>query len=656
MKLFRIHFLRRWARLCKSEWAYMSLVGRAFTLCLLILPATTWLAWKPARGWIQQKRVHHRIALAEQALQKGEYAAAASFARLAKEAGGSDGRIDKILAESLDAISDPNAVRAQIAILSNPAAPRPDRLQAFRQLLPSFCHGDVQRLWLRLSEAERADLDFRLTMTDRVLADGDARSALRFLQATEITRFEPALEIRRIRAWIQTGSSESLDLAHRAIVELWKLLPEQRSEWLDLIEEIPLEKLDPLCLGELEADLVPPAAAADARTRLLTTRLHLAQAFAAGQEDKAAEIIRQAIRDWLESDPLPLCRFLIHGRQWGAISDHFTDAIVEGQPELVQARLEALARLGLKMSIPLTLSCPANAIESHWCHAWHAACHHHAGEVSEAKAAWDLALQEASGDTRETILLELAAHAARHGMEAEHDSAMLAAIRSGLGPLPSFASQRRLIERLEEQGAESKLMTLLESYRKMEPWEPEIEVRYCHLSALLGSDSIPACIETLEALAAKLDSAAHPRTVLACLHLLAGDSKRSLEQWQRLPIARHELSPRFQAAWQIAEIHAASSDGLTTPARPENLNWAILLPAERRHYQRLLRVEESSADLPELPPLPEAKPLPELPPLPEAKPLPELPPLPEAKPLPELPPLPEAKPLPELPPLPANSN
>jgi hypothetical protein len=621
MKLPRNHFLRRWPRYWMREWDFMSLGGRIILIGLLILPPAAWFTWKPARTWVQERRVQQRIQAAEQALEQGEFAAAASFARAAKQAGGHDQQVERILAESLQAVRDPNALNAHITIISNPQALRADRLQAFRLLVAAFPHGDVRRLWQILSPSEHKDLDFRLAMADRVLADGDFRSALRFLHDTQSTRLEAVLEIRRIRAWILTGTFESLDLAHRALIELWQTLPQHRADWIGLIEEIPLQKLDPLRLAELEPDLLamPPGPSA-ARGALLVSRLRLAEALAAGDEAARTGIVRTCVGQWLDTEPLSLGSFLVHAQAWESLSDHFTDALVEGRPELVQARLEALARLGLKMRIPLTLNRPQNAIESYWRHAWRAACHHHAADTSEVKAAWNLALQEAGGEAKDTILLELAAHALRHGMISEHDSAMLAAIRRGLGPLPSFGYHRRLIERLEQQGAENELMTLLATYRALEPWETEIEARYCHLSALLGTEPIPDCLAALEALAARENPSVHLRGILACLHLLAGDSQRSLEQWQSLPVSRDSLAPRFQTAWQIAAIHAEAREKLATPAVPANLNWSALLPTERRHYQRLLRVEESTDSLPELPPLPTASPLPDVPPLPAPSP------------------------------------
>ena len=628
------------------EWEVWSLWTRVGLVAGLILALATALAWKPARSWMREQRVQQRMDAAEKAYLAGDPAAAIRFLRAAQQLGAAGARVERMLADSMEAMQDPNALMAHAKILEDPGRSREDRLRSVRSVLQTLPFGDVRRLWIGLTEDERQDLEFRLAMADRVIRDGDFRSALRFLQSTRTGGgVVPDLEIRRIRCWISLADEEALDLAHRALVELWKSHPERRADWCGLMEEIPLGRMDALRLAGLERDLAAGLEGHPGRAELLLARIQLAAAVAAGEDSARGRILARAAESWQSSAPEELARFLESCGQWVALAESAFPTETAPSEFLLRSRIHALARLGRAEALSAVLVQADSRLNAYWRNAWRATCAHHAGDRTAAKSAWNLVLQEAEGDARDDVFLELAGHASRQGMTDEHDAAMLAAIRRGRGALPAFAALRRLVERLEQQGAESELMMILARYRPYEPWDLELEARYCHLAALLGTEPVGPCISILEKITEQEPDMTHAGAVLACLHLLDGQAKRSLETWQALSVGRDSLAPRFQAVWRVAELLALETPDSSRQSLAADLPWNALLPVERRLFRRFLRVEEPARDVPDshgsaslpytvLPPLPQEtpnKPLPKLPPLPEKKtpqPLPDVPPLP----------------------------
>jgi hypothetical protein len=580
MKFLKI-IRRFWTHTWRRAWNELPSWVRVLAV-LGILLGIGWMTARPAYARFRQWRLERNYQAALVADRAGRSSEARELARALILSG--DRRVEtlRVLERSLVALKDPRHEEVALWLFGHPSAGLEDRVRTFAVLAPESPYGRMRVLWSSLSEHERKDPRFMMPIADRMLADGAFGTVMQLLGAPSGDAHDPAAAERRIRAAIGVASPESCEDAQRWIVDAWKADPDSPLEvWLRL-ESIPVVELDDFLLEPMRAWLVQGRPGKPGRGECIDARIRwplLAPA-------ERGPFLDTLIARWKRDAPLALGKFLAAVGHDERLVEALDDPVVCEDDELVALRLEALQRLRRADDMVLTLLLQGRTLTPMWTQSWLAAASHVAGDTAIQADAWRAAIEEGQTSSEAGALIELNDFAVKAGMLEEHRSALVAAIKRGRGALPAYDQVKPFLKALEEQDSDDDLIAVHQRFVRLEPWNPALVNRYCHLAALSGLEDPAVLIGHLESVANQAPDLAQTSAVQATVHLLGGDVVRADECWKRLKLPVDELTVGFRAAHLATAVVA----GRTPPddASVVSFPWDELLSCERTAFRKII--------------------------------------------------------------------
>ena len=348
------------------------------------------------------------------------------------------------------------------------------------------------------------------------------------------------------------------------------------------IESIPVDELDGFLLEPMRGWLAQGRPGKPGRAECIDARIRWSVLAPADR----GPFLEAMVARWRQDAPLALGKFLAAVGLDERLVEILDDPAVGEDDELVVLRLEALQRLRQADDMVLTLLLQGRTLTPMWTQAWLTAASHGAGDTAIQADAWRAAIEEGCTASEAGALIDLHDFALKAGMLAEHRSALVAAIKQGRGALPAYDQVKPFLKALEEQESDDDLIAVHQRFVRLEPWNPALVNRYCHLAALSGLEDPAVLIGYLESVAKEAPDLAQTSAVQATVHLLGGDVVRADECWKRLKLPVDELTVGFRAAHLATAVVA----GRTPPddASVVDFPWDELLPCERTAFRKII--------------------------------------------------------------------
>lgn len=568
---------RRWAK--TPKW-----------LCRLILCAIFlgigWLLAKPAYSRARRWLVERNFNAAIEASEAHQPAKARELALAVTYTGDTRIAMLRVLERSANELGDARYERFAGSLLNHPQCTGADRLRVFQNLARNVPFGRLQSHWAGLKDSDRADLPFRLALVDRILRDGAFNPAMTLLGELPANPPDPEVASRRIRCLIGQCTESSLELAQQRLVALWQQQPGRAADWVALLKLLPVEALDPFILSPLRPALSRGLPGKPGEGELIDARIRWQAGNPAEQNALTIEIINR----WRSEAAVELCAFLTAVNQPERLVTTFTDEAVTGNPDLIKARLQALIQLSRDPEVATTLKLHGASLEPIDQMAYAAQAAHRINDDANLNLCWNKGLVEGVTSQHPDALLELHHFANRAGMVAEAERALVAAIKAARGPLPPYDALTPALESLTRKGLEHDLMSILNEYLKLEPWNPLVISRHGYLTALLGLEKPAEVIPRVQKLTERLPDNTQILAVLATVQLLAEQPDAASATWRKLSSAPQDLTLGYRAAYLATEVLSGRLERSAPAVRA--FPWKDLMPGERNHFGKLVRPEE----------------------------------------------------------------
>lgn len=542
-------------------------------------------ALKPAYRQFKSWRLERNLVSAQAAVEDERMQEARDLSLTVLRSG--DLRVDafRILEKSSAALRDPRYGEIARALMTHPEGTDEDRLTGFRGIVMDLPLGPVGGGWASLSPELRQDPRFAAAFAGRLLAEKRFNEAAAVLLGVPEEKHDGEVARGLARVLIGSGKREGYDEAQRLALEGISEPTGEPLKWLEVLEEVPVERLQEEILGSLRDFLGEMDEIAPARAALLVARMDYAREFSS-----RAEIIDAAIARWKEPDPVEVAEFIrdlgLHAR----LVETFPVEMVEESPELFALLLEALVRTEGWEELGRLLELGEGMISKAELSGYRAVVAAKAGSSGEASQAWAAAINEAKAVQTAHALLELNRIATEVGMEDEAETAMVEAIRMGRGPLPLFADLEELMHSLELQGRETTLMEICAVYLQFEPSNPVLLTPYAYLSCLNGLVEPASVLEAMAPLAEAFPDQLPIQAVVAMAHLMNGQPAMAQERLAGLTWDPEQASPGFRMIYYASETLNGRME--RSDPKLEQFPWKSLLPSERKKFSELIRASE----------------------------------------------------------------
>jgi hypothetical protein len=347
---------------------------------------------------------------------------------------------------------------------------------------------------------------------------------------------------------------------------------------------VPIEHIDPWVLDPMLSWLGAGRPTAVGRGELMADRIH----WVMSQPTHREKIVTDAIGRWRGSAPVALAGFLTALGQHEKLVEILTLEAVGKNPDLIKARVKSLIHLGRDAELAETLELLGSSLRPVEQMAYLTLAAHRINDTSAKAVSWQKAIDAGISEQQPGALLELSQMAAETGMEQESERALVAAIKDGRGPLPEFSALTPLLDSLTKQGLDVDLIDVINKYLVFEPWNLQVNSRYCYLAGMLGLESPAALSLRMKKVIAEDPEAAEALVILATLQLLSDQLELASGTWRNPAITISELSPSFRAAYLATEVLS----GKIKADDPDvaEIPWQSLLPCERNRLRKLLRL------------------------------------------------------------------
>ncbi len=562
-----------------DRWANLHPFLR-FAVIAAGLALVAFAAVKPGYRAFKKWRLERNLAAAKEAVEAVRMDAARDFSLTVLRAG--DPRIEafRILETAMGSLRDPRHPDIARALMAHPEGSADDRLNGFRGVAPSLPMGVVAQCWASLPEADQRDPRFAVALADRLIAESRLTEAASLLVGIEPP--DEAVRQRLVRLLVASGSAEALDEAQKRLAVEW---PAEAApgEWLDILASIPPASLRSERLAPVARALAKHAGEAPAALAL--ARISYSADFAA-----RARILDEAVGKWRDVAPLEVARFLRDLGLDRRLREVFPAGAVEAEPALLPLLADACERGEAWDELAALLDAEGQRLPVWEQNARRALVAHRTGNAPKFNEAWSAALEDAKSSASPEACLALHRYAARHGLAAEADRAMVEAVRRGRGPLPLYADLKPLLVSLARQNREHELIQICAIYLHFEPGNPVLLTQYAYLACLNDLAAPDVLLKAVAPLAEAYPEIAPIQCVLATLQLAAGSPAVAAEVLDRLDIDPDALAPGYRATWFVTQALA----GRMTPDDPRlrNFPWNELLPSERRKFRSFLKLPE----------------------------------------------------------------
>ncbi|MFZ9938153.1 MAG: hypothetical protein ACO3JG_14020 [Luteolibacter sp.] len=559
-------------------WVNLPILVRLLLLVLLC-GGLFLLAGKPVHRQIQSWRVERNLDQARQALESGQMQKARDHALAVLRTG--DQRLEtvRIFERATASLNDPRHSDIARLLIEHPESSMGDRLTAFLALVDRIPQGLVGQVWGELPADCRSDARFATAFAGRLTVEGRHAEASRVLLAVPEGERDAACEQALVRVLIANGSKKSYEEAQRRIAAAFPAARDELPAWLELLESIPPLGLQPGLLRSVRQVL---AEEDGGRAALMIVRMDYSGRFA-----ERGEIIDEAIRSWRDREPLELARFLAALGLHERMLEVFPDVRAAAEAGIGEFLLEAARAAGDWPRLEALLDAKPPELSRLQELAWRAVIAAQGMNAGGRAEAWSAAMNEALASRADDAYLQLHRMALAMGMEDEARQALLAAIRTGRGPLPLYGSVKPLLSALAEQANERAIIEVISIYLAFEPANSALVTQYAYyacINDLLDPDGV---LQKLEPLVRVLPDEIPLQFTLALAHLCNGRPDLAASVLDPLKADVSGLPTQFRAIHLVTQLRNGRI-GAGDPAL-RALPWSELLPSERRVFERLLR-------------------------------------------------------------------
>ncbi|MCX6868831.1 MAG: hypothetical protein NTV46_22035 [Verrucomicrobia bacterium] len=564
-----------------DRWVNLHPVVR-FSILLGAMALIGLFAMQPAYRGFKAWRLERNLVAARKAVAEVRMDEARDFSLSVLRAG--DPRIEafQILEQATASLRDPRHGEIARALMLHPESSDEDRLRVFRGMVAETALGLLGQVWSKLPAQCQQDPQFASVFAERLIAERRLSEAASVLLAVPEAIRTPAVDRGLIRVLIGSGKREGYEEAQRLIASKMPAAGTEISGWLDLLETIPAVSLQARLLDPVRRVLENPAHGDDARMALMLARLDYAANFS-----RPAAVLDEAIERWQERDPESLAHFLADLGLYQRLLDTFPAERIAQHSGLFPQVLEALERSGAwEQAVPL-LDAHGQRLPKFEELAHRAMVVAKTGDATARSLAWNAAMGEAEASSLPTAFLTLQRLARDAGMPDEAGQAMVAAIRSGRGPLPLYADLKPLLTSLASQGRENTLFEICSIYLTFEPGNPVLLTQYAYLACLNNLVDTKTILKAMETLATGLPKELPIQCVLATAYLCDGQPAKAAETLDRLALDPAQLAPGYRAAFlttQLLNRRISKNDPLII-----EFPWKSLQPSERRKFNELIR-------------------------------------------------------------------
>jgi|694.fasta_scaffold29223_5 hypothetical protein len=564
---------------CLFRWANLPFVVRCLLL-IIVVGGPALLALKPGYRWFREWRMERNLTNARKALDEIRMQEALDLSLTVLRAG--DSRIEafRILEKSTASLRDPRHAEIARALISHSEGNDEDRLTGFLGVVDRAPLGLVGQSWVALPESCRTNSRFAAAFARRLLDARRVTEAASVLLAVPEAGHDDELKRGLVGVLIGSGRPEGWHEAQKLIAAG---LPADGADvvgWFDLLESIPVLSLEWELLEPLRGHLDSMDAVVPGRRALMLARLDYAANF-----DQRAAILAKASAHWRDRDPLEFARFLQGLGLHQALLDSFQDASgVPGLPvllmdsaclcsdwdrlgELLDAGghgLPRLQELGLRAVVKVK-----------------------SGSLAEGADAWAAAMNEASGTGDDEAYLKLQDIAGKAALPEHANQALLAAIRSGCGPLPLYVDLKPLLMSLAARGQEKALLELTATYLHFEPGNPVLLTQYAYLACINDLIKPSDLLQALEPIAHAMPGEMPIQCVLATAYLRDSRPQEAEKLLERLMVEVDHMPPPFRIVFLASGVQNGTL--ATDDPAVKGFPWSKLLPSERRVFGALLK-------------------------------------------------------------------
>ena len=546
---------------------------------LLVLGLAAMFVAKPAYQKARYWWYGRHLAEAKQAVHEGRMEKAKELSQTLLRAG--DPRVLealRVLEQSMIALQDPFRVEIARALMNHPQGTREDRLRGFRLVAGEAPLGLAGQAWVHLQEEDRTSPDFAFTFADRLIESGRLKEAAGVIQATPNADTEWEAERRMIRILIGTGNEYAVVEAHNRLEKKWP--PDNKASALDLLEEIPIDRLKPGLLRASAAKLdvsVP-------REALLLARLAFAKTNAPREE-----IVDKAVADWRAKVPREVAAFLRDTGMRRRLMEEFPPAALGEFPDLTEMLIEAATREQDWTLAKEYLKAAPETFDKVTRLAWSTAVHAKAGDEAASEDAWREATIEAGAHREAAGWLKMAEILRATGVTAKEYESMYQAILRVRGKLPLFENLRPIMEAFYEEDREKAMLQICSVYLLFEPGNPALLSHYAYLSCVTGTGDPALLVKAMGPLAEAFESLAPAQCVLTTIHLFREDFDEAGRIAGRVKVPLASLPPGYRTALICARVKAGILPAESEEAR--GIPWQSMMQSERRFFGRILQLK-----------------------------------------------------------------
>lgn len=501
-----------------------------------------------------------------------------------------DNRIEmfRTLERAMHELGDPRYPRFANALCGHPECTDEDRLNVFKSVTETYPFGLMLAQWAMLPPEQQNGPQFLLALADRAIRDGDHAQVPSILSKINSDTLIPEVAARRIRAKIAENTTEGIEQAQTDLVTMWKLHPDEPVDWCDILESIPIDQFDQFILGPLRPWLIKGRPNQPGRSQLIDARIR----FAATTDEKEREkLVDETIKEWKNDAPEKTCEFLEATDRHDRLLATFSDSDVAGKPNLLMKRIKAAVKLKRNPELLATLELHGTTLEPIDFLAYSSVAAFRANDGAKLNMDWKKAIDEGLTSQRPNALVDLYRIATDNGMLLEQERALLAAIRAGRGPLPSYYAITPALELFTNKGMEHELKEILNQYMTFEPWNPLVISRHAYLAAMMGLDKPAEVIDRVSKLVEQSPEETQHAAVLATVQLINGQAADALATWQKISTPIEDLTQAFRVAHLTTRVITEKIDVPTSPDVAA-IPWASLMPCERKQFRKLLKLSD----------------------------------------------------------------
>jgi hypothetical protein len=483
-------------------------------------------------------------------------------------------------------LRDPQLVEVARLLLSHPDGSDEDRLIGFRAIAAEAPTGLVGQTWGELPARCQQDPRFLTILAKRSIAERRLDELKPVLQALPESARTLAIERCEIEILIARGKLADAVQAQQRISRMMASGGAGLAEALDLLEKIPVLNLRANALIPARRVLESATAGDPARKSMMLARLDYATDFS-----RRTAILDAAVERWADRAPIAVARFLLDVGLFQRLLANWPLDQVGEIPGLLPLLLKAALRSGSWAHLGALIDAHGQQLPKFVESAYRAVLAAKKGDAEMQQRAWNEALLEANQSNPTPAFLKLNRLAKEADMPGEAEKAMLAAIRTGRGPLPLFADQRPLLESLARQGRDRTVLEVCAIYLLFEYGNPVLLTQFAYLACLSELAAPKLIIEAMQALAKDYPAELHLQLVIATALLVDGQATQAWKILEPLELDSTKLPVGFRAMILAARVQ----NGFLAANDPQitDFPWQILQPAERSQFGKWIRTPVS---------------------------------------------------------------